>query len=317
MKKDNVQRQTNNQKLRGHWLKIIPMLAVGSFVLGEIALRSVGFLSAPLYRDSESSKYVQVENQDLMRFGNHFITNEYSMRSLPLKEGEYRVLIAGDSVLNGGAQTDHEMLATSMLEKDLNNDSNDKNIRVLNASSGGWGIDNVAGFVRENGDFDSKLIVLVLNSHDAIGDMGESDVAGANVNFPDKQYPLAWFELLDRYLIPRVKAALNIGEVDEATNNSAGQLHSEGWNFFADYSRAKNIPLVIYLHATQQELAQGEYDENGKWIMDFAKTNGIPLVSDIEEVSAADYRDDIHLSGEGQKVIYDVLYPIIKEKINN
>lgn len=315
MKEDNPERQTTNIKRHQHWLKVFLIFAVVSIVLGEIALRSIGFLSAPLYRDSDSSKYVQVENQDLTRFGNHFVTNEYSMRSLPLKEDEYRVLVAGDSVLNGGTQTDHDMLATSMLEKDLNNDALDKNIRVLNASSGGWGIDNVAGFVRENGDFDAKLIVLVLNSHDAIGDMGESDVAGTNLNFPDEQYPLAWFELLDRYLIPRVKAALNIGQVDEATNNSDGQEHSEGWNFFVDYCQKNNIPLVIYLHVTQHELAQGEYDENGKWIMDFAKTNGIPLVSDIKEISAEDYRDDIHLSGEGQKVIYDILYPILEEQV--
>lgn len=317
MKEDNLEKRTKNKKLHLHWTKVIFILAVLCIVIGEIALRSVGFLSAPLYRDSNSSKYVLVENQDLKRFGNHFLTNEYSMRSLPLNKGEYRVLVAGDSVLNGGAQTDHDLLATSMLEKDLNNDQQDKNIRVLNASSGGWGIDNVAGFVRENGDFDSELMVLVLNSHDAIGDMGESDVAGSNVNFPDKQYTLAWFELIDRYLIPRVKMALNIGEVDEATNNSDGQQTSEGWNFFADYSQKNNIPLVIYLHATKQELAQGEYDENGKWIIDFANANGVPIVSDIEEVNAADYRDDIHLSGEGQKVIYDILYPIIKEKINN
>lgn len=315
MKEDNLERQTKNKKRYLNWIKAIFILAVLGIVLGEIVLRSVGFLSAPLYRDSDSSKYVQVENQDLTRFGNHFVTNEYSMRSLPLKEDEYRVLVAGDSVLNGGAQTDHDMLATSMLEKDLNNDALDKNIRVLNASSGGWGIDNVAGFVRENGDFDAKLIVLVLNSHDAIGDMGESDVAGTNVNFPDEQYPLAWLELLDRYLIPRVKAALNIGEVDEATNNSDGQEHSEGWDFFVNHSQENNVPLIIYLHATQQELAQGEYDENGKWIMEFAKTNGIPIVSDIEEISVEDYRDDIHLSEDGQKVIYEVLYPILEEQV--
>ena len=189
---------------------VVILVIVLIFLLGGEAFgRWYGFCNSPLYYNNEYSGYNLVPNQDVKRFRNHYITNEYSMRSEPLNDGEYRITLVGDSVLNGGVQTDHENLASTLLENDLQ-DKYGNNLRVLNVSCGGWGIDNAMGVFKEYGDFESQMIILVFNSHDAVGTISEKPVAGNSKNFPIKQYPLAWIELFDRYLIPRVESKLNI-----------------------------------------------------------------------------------------------------------
>ena len=279
-------------------------------ILGEIIMRSIGFCNSPLFYNDYYTGYNLVPNQNVKRFGNEYITNEYSMRSYPLKDGEYRILLVGDSVLNGGVQTDHSSLATTILEEKYS--SKYRNVRILNLSCGGWGIDNDAGVFQKNGLFDGKMIVLVLNSHDAVGTINRTDIAGNDVNFPDRQYYSAWIELFDRYLIPRVKNILQIrNNTVNSTNTSEGNEYSSGWEYFYKLCRDNKIPLVIYLHADKEEMESGEYSDNGKWIIDFANDRNILLITDINEIHESDYRDGIHLSEEGQHVINDLLDPVI------
>ncbi len=99
-------------------------------IFGEIAMRLFGFCNSPLYYNNPYTGYNLVANQNVRRFGNKFSTNEFSMRSSSLSDGEYRILLIGDSVLNGGVQTDQEKLASTMLDKKYSDEFND--VRVLN-----------------------------------------------------------------------------------------------------------------------------------------------------------------------------------------
>ncbi|MCD7784462.1 MAG: hypothetical protein LUH18_02610 [Oscillospiraceae bacterium] len=282
---------------------------------GELALRTIGFCNAPLYYNNEYTGYNLVANQSVFRFGNTYETNEYSMRSEALGDHEFRITLFGDSVLNGGIQTDQSELASTLLERYFQEEYSDE-IRVLNVSCGGWGIDNDAGVVNECGDFDSSLFVIVLSSHDAVGTISSTPIAGVSKSFPSKQYSLAWVELFDRYLIPRIQSKLGIGTEDNSTNTSEGDDYSEGWEFFRNYCEENDIDLMFYLHATLTEVSNGEYDENGQWIINFAEENDIPLYLDIEYVSEDDYRDNIHFNADGQEVIYKILGPVLDEYID-
>lgn len=57
--------------------------------------------------------------QDHRRFGNRILVNAAGMRSPPVapvpETGTLRLLVLGDSVVNGGAETDHADLATIRL----------------------------------------------------------------------------------------------------------------------------------------------------------------------------------------------------------
>ncbi len=99
-------------------------------------------------------------------------------------------------------------------------------------------------------------------------------------------------------------------------NTSVGEEISAGWDWFYQYCSEKEIDLAIYLHATTDEIDAGEYDKNGKWIMSFAADKDIPLYTDIGVCKKSDYVDDCHLNADGQKVIFQILEPVIGEIIN-
>lgn len=279
----------------------------------ELCLRLIGFTNAVLYKNDKYCGYRMVENQDIHRLGNHIITNEFSMRSKPLKNGEDRILVLGDSVVNGGSQIDHEELATTLVENTLQH-SYGNSIRVLNMSTGGWGIDNCMGIIEEYGDFDCKVMVLVLNSHDLIGKKNENEIAGRVKNFPDHQYVFGIQELFDRYLIPRIKSQIGISEDVDATNTSVGNEQSIGWEFFLNYAEENQIPLIVYLHATQYEESIGDYTDNGKKIIELVK-NKSELVCDVTVMNDSDYLDFIHLNVAGQEKMSQLLFEVLNKKV--
>ena len=286
---------------------------VGMLLFGEIGLRFLGFGNTVLYYNNDFTGYAMQPNQDRKVLGKRILTNEYSMRSEPLKEDEYRILVFGDSVLNGGLYTDHEKLATTMLERTLQ--ETDPSVRVLNASCGGWGINNCWGVTEQYGDFDAKAVILVVNSHDAMGQLADYPVAGS-LYYPDRQYRFAWQELFCRYILPRFNI-YTVTTVDY-TNIYLRYGLSEGWSEFLSLSQEKGIPLVIYLHAQKNELVEfGEYNYYGQMILDFAEENGIPIYTDLEQEKPEDFRDWIHLTEDGQQLIYNILLPVLQDLIGS
>lgn len=171
------------------------------FLSSEVALRQIwGFCDAPLSIESEKYEYIFAPNQDRFRFRKHVKYNSISQRSEEPKKNKKKVLGCGDSVINGGTQTDQKDLATTLFEERTG-------VQMLNISAGSWGPDNCAAYLEVNGVFDAEGIILVVSSHDAHDNMDWQPVVGQSVAFPDKQYSLAVWELIDRYLVPRITGA--------------------------------------------------------------------------------------------------------------
>src|SRR5687768_4522765 len=104
------------KKLR-KFLVVLLVLLVATELVARFVL---GLGELPVYVASKEYEYIYAPGQDVKRFGNHILTNEFSMRSAPLsKADKVRILKFGDSVINGGAQTDHDSLASTILEKQL------------------------------------------------------------------------------------------------------------------------------------------------------------------------------------------------------
>lgn len=237
------------------------------------------------------------------------------MRSEEVDTAAIRVLFFGDSVLNGGTQTDQDSLATSILTDTLSKYFGTK-IQFLNISAGSWGPDNCFAYLMKHGDFGAKEIFLFVSSHDAYDNMNFEKIVGVNESFPDKQYKIALFELIDRYLLPR----LNLRSKSPSKNTdqlgiNKKDKHSKfntGFESFLSYSRTHNLPLTVYLHADSRELKKGVYNEQGQEIINFSKENKLPLVKDLESgLTGADYRDEIHLNNKGQKKMASIVMDYI------
>jgi hypothetical protein len=230
----------------------------------------------------------------------------------PKSSDNIRILGYGDSVLNGGIQTEQDSLATSIIDNELTQEYS-KNIRCFNISYGSWGADNCFAYMKQYGDFDADLMFLVVSSHDAYDNMDFQKVVDIHTSYPSKQYKLAIYELFDRYIVPRI-IHKRIKNSDHITK---GDIFNSGFLSFYTYTKENNIPFIIYLHANRKEMQDKKYDYQGNEIIKFCTDNDILLLKGIEYEDEFCYRDEIHLNEHGQRILANVLLREIKRQLNN
>lgn len=195
---------TGNKMRTGRWriAKILFLLLIMA-VLIEVMLRLYGFGSPLLYERTNFGYRVR-PHQDLKRFGNHLYYNERGMRSdeisaIPVST-QVRILCLGDSITFGGVQTDQAKTYPELLKTNLGGGG----YEVLNVSAGGWAPDNEWGWLRQNGLYGSKLLLLEIGTNDLMQPMSSGDVVDVHPSFPSHNPVLATQELVYRYLLPRL-----------------------------------------------------------------------------------------------------------------
>lgn len=301
--------------------KCIVLLLLLAFVVGELVLRYVfGFCDALLYRESDKYEYIAQPNQDRHRFGAYIHYNSFSQRNGEPDSTKLRVLGLGDSVLFGGTWMDQDSLASTLF-------SDETGTQMLNISSGSWGPDNCAAYLKEKGTFGASAMILVCSSHDAYDVMTYVPVVGVVPTYPDRQYKLAWAELIDRYLVPRIRMMFGKTEVkldpDEQVvknsefKNTVRQKSSSFNNGFVqllDISQKKNIPMAIYLHAENDEISAGRYNEMGQKIIEWAAEHDVCLIEGLKAGETEDmYHDKIHFNEAGQRFLATQMVRLYKE----
>ncbi len=303
----------------GWCIIFILLAAIGT----ELFLRfQYGFCQAPLYVSDADFEYIYAPNQEVNRFGNRVITNRMSMRSAEISENDTTViLLIGDSVINGGSLTDHDSLASTLLEKRLSS-TLQRTVRVLNISAGSWGPDNGAAYLKKHGIFSANLICLVASSHDAHDNMVHHDVVGIDTNLPAVQYSFALEELWKRYIYPQYfhnKSRFDISYAPDTTAIHRPGIRKDGVGFntgfgaLRDIALANNIPYLIYLHPETFEIMAGKYNDQGDEIIHFATRDSVTLIRELDlGISLGLYRryDHIHYNSEGQRFLANKLYPI-------
>jgi hypothetical protein len=274
----------------------------------------LGLGATPVYIEDDTFEYIYAPDQNITRFNNVIYTNHYSMRSLPLHKNEKRILVFGDSVLNGGNLTSHDKLATTISEKYLQ--KQDKKIRILNISAGSWGVDNAFAYMKKYGDFNASAIILYFSSHDAHDNMTFDKVVGKLRNYPDSQPCCALWDGFYRYFLPKIekiflseKSFSKINKIDTAEN------FNSGWISFIQYCKQKNIPLYVILHPDRKEFENQEYNKNGKSIISLLKRFNILYKLELSNNQVKYYRDRIHYNNEGQKFLSKELIILIQNNI--
>ncbi len=151
------------------WILVVALVAL--IGLGEIAARVLlGLGDPPLSIAHPTIEYMFKPNQDTYPLHHHVHINAYGMRSpdFPARKrdaSEYRVIVFGDSVINGGNQTDDAQLATTLLQQELSTKLG-RPVVVGNVSAGSWGPPNMLAYAREFGFFDADMVLIVVSSHD-------------------------------------------------------------------------------------------------------------------------------------------------------
>jgi len=277
------------------------------FISLEIFLRSYyGFCDSVLMEEDPDFEYIAQPNQTRFRFRNLILYNSKSMRSAEVDTTASIFLGFGDSVINGGVQTAHDSLATTLLCDMLTKQYGAK-VQFLNISAGSWGPDNCYAYLKKYGNFGAKSIFLFVSSHDAYDNMTFEKIVDIHESFPSKQYTLALHELVSRYLFPRIKKTVKTDHTG-INKKQMDSIFNTGFSSFFDYSKEMKIPLIIYLHADREELMDNSYNEQGQEIIRFANENNIPIILDLEKgLELSDFRDNIHLTNSGQKKLAELV----------
>lgn len=278
----------------------------------------LGLGNPPLYVHSDNYQYIYAPNQDVERFGARTMTNSYSMRSRELSdEDEVRILKIGDSVTNGGAILDHENLASTLLENKLQSIYESK-IRVLNISAGGWSPEHEFAYLKKNGLFDAKLMLVEWNGEDLYSEMNLDKTVGVSPNMPEKKPIFAIQELFNRYIIPELEGtSYRGGEVGFIENENKVKRNEKGINDLINLSKANMIPLVVYLHPNKEELLSKTLDARGLALLELLKSKNVTVYNGLSIMEPRFYRDGIHLNEEGHKRISDFFAPILCKKLDS
>lgn len=294
------------------WRRLIFLFI--ALVAIEAILRLIGFGQVPCYHSSRVYEYALKPNQHVYRFGNHFNTNSFGMRSPEVVKGFKHILKFGDSVLNGGVATDQSELASSLLQNALAQKYD--SVQVLNISAGSWGPDNAFKWMTENGDFHAAMIVLVFSSHDWTDHMTFRDVVGRVPFYPKNEPKLAISDAIS-WVFSRYFEEVKWDEIPILPNISPEQLkYTSGWPDFINYADSANIPVIVYHHADRNEFENQEWNAKGKALELFLNHHKVNHISGFDSgFTESDYRDEIHPNASGQAKIEAAIEPRVLQDL--
>ena len=276
----------------------------------ELGLRlGLGLGTPVLMMSHPTIEYLPRPNQDVRRFGARVRYNEYSMRgpSFPREKSdprEYRVLMLGDSVINGGALVDQDELASSVVAAELTRTWG-RPVLVMNASAGSWGPQNQLAYVDELGRFDCDAAVILWSTHDL--DDVPTFAPLSPLSHPTQDPPGALYEAVSRYLLPRLLEPVPSTEpVTAPVTRRALPYMEELFERFGGHG----VPVLVLFHLTRPELTSGSPPELDI-VSQLARSGGAEFVSlgpafrrALSEGSSP-YRanDPIHPTPDGQRLI--------------
>jgi lysophospholipase L1-like esterase len=227
-----------------------------------------------------------------------------------------RILVFGDSVVNGGSQTDQGNLATSLLANNFKS-STGQSIYVGNVSAGEWGPGNWLAYVRAYEFFGADAVVLVISSHDA---SDNPTFAPLNpLTHPQRPPFSALWEGVTRYLpryLPQSSGKYPVSHAVsmDATANDAGfQQGVADLDAFLARAQAQTPNVLVVQHPERRELESGAFRREHAAIQAVAARRRIsvaqfsPALKRAFAAGEMPYRDNIHINDRGQRELAQLL----------
>ena len=315
------------RRFRPRWVWVSFLLLGFCVVSLELFARfGLGLGTPPLSVTHPTIEYMFAPDQDVHRFHNHIKTNSAGMRSddVPAVKGdpsEFRVLVLGDSVVNGGSLTDHEQLATTILQKRLREEMQ-RPVWVGNASAGSWGPQNLLAWVDAYGFYDADVVVLEVAAHD-IADFPEFSSLSP-LTHPQEQPFSATAEGFQRYFMRRVRRYFQgtpaAGEVNVERHHGEAAVEAlKGEQAFLAFNEllrrvgASGARAIVLYHPERDERPDGENAPARHAFEAAAAEHGagflmtVPFAAEVSSTERREFRDPIHLSVEGQLEVAEVL----------
>ncbi|MUL37286.1 SGNH/GDSL hydrolase family protein [Gloeocapsopsis dulcis] len=304
----------------------IPSIAIIALTATEIALRLAFGLGNPVLSQADADTGYRFQpNQKLSRFGKTIEYNQYSQRSEPITlekpQGTLRILMIGDSVLNGGNPTDQSQILSELFKAKLS--TSQDSTQVLNASAGSWGIGNQLGYLRKFGTFQADAVILQIGTHDLIQPKSTSERVGRDPNYPNQAPLLAIQELVSRYALPKTTRLLKLNssstEIPEVASNQQKlqfEQNMESFKNIVNRLRTENIPVFVLYTPNRADLLPNFNSPPYKSeFFQLLKSLEIPVIdthtnwSNLPPATVVTYfRDQVHLSVAGNQAAAELLF---------
>ena len=305
--------------------KLVAALLIAAAV-AEVSLRLVcGFGNPALIEKDPSIGYLFRANQEVHRFGRTIAINRFHQRSADVGDqpgaGTLRMLFVGDSVTFGGAPIDQQKIFTEVIKDRLREDGS---VEVLNASAGGWAIGNEKAYLEKFRTFGSALVVFEIGTNDFFQEKNGGPEIGSDPAMPDHRPVSAIGELLFNYILPRMTAATTTQPQPEPNDPAGSFAQNIGW-LNDEIALAKNAGAkVAILHVPNRDEVvppaggfETKYDVWREKFLVTCREQDVPVLNLFAiwkaDPKARDYfRDEFHLTVEGNKAIADQFVPFFK-----
>jgi len=306
---------------------VLLTILFGVLIVVEIGLRiGFGFGSPVLYLGDAEIGYLLAPNQNTRRYGNRIEINQYSMRNAAItplpSPNTRRVLLLGDSLVNGGWWTDQSQTLSALISQQLQARLGYReNWEILNVAANSWGPPNQLAYLQRFGTFGSEVIVLLINTDDLFTHPPNSGVVGRDRNYPDVKPALALVEVFNRFLkgsepIPPAKqpqpsdpVGYNLEKIQQiqaiAAQNQADFILAMT-PLLREVSEPGSRDYEIKARQRLTELTQAK-----NWVyIDF-----LPLFQETSQPKTL-YRDHIHLSPSGNQLVSEMISQRLKAEFS-
>lgn len=305
----------------------LTMIVGGCLVVLELYLRVfLGLTNSVIYVPDAEIGYLPAPSQQTNRMGNRVEVNEYSMRSPPISPAPapqtLRILILGDSIANGGWWTDQSQTLSALISQQLEKSGQlpprFNRVEVLNASASSWGPPNHIAYLRKFGDFQSQVLLLVLNTDDLFTKPPSSRLVGRDPSYPDHRPQFAVLELLRRYLLPPSPVPAPPAAPPDLVGFNLAALQ-EIWKV----ATANHQKLIVVITPLKREVVEDgprDYEQLAKQRLEAWSQNVsvpyidfLPVFQGMGSPSSL-YRDSIHLKPTGnQLVTQEIIQRVLTE----
>ncbi len=295
-------------------------LLLGLIALVELGLRwGLGLGSPPLYQADTAIGYLLAPSQRLRRFGNRIMINRYGMRNDPIEpqpsETTLRVMLLGDSIVNGNWWTDQTETLSARLEQALqaqlptaNGAASFQTAEVLNVSANSWGPRNQRAYLERYGTFAAQVIVLVMNTDDLFATEPTSLQVGRDPGYPDHNPPGAIAELIERRR-HRGRAIPGLKDIQNESGDRVGKNLAAATAIYQQVIASGGQMILVLTPLKREVLPPGprDYEITARQRVDeWVQEKGIPYLNFLADFQAVPdpevlYRDHIHLSPAGNE----------------
>jgi hypothetical protein len=288
----------------------LTLALAGMAVVAELAARHEGFGNPVLYRPAPSG-YEPVPGQHVRRLGHEVTINAFGLRGPEIAPrpapGVTRIMLLGDSVINGGTQLDDSQTISAVAGRALRQAG--ASTEVINASAGGWSLFDEVAWIHQHGLFGARVVVWTINFMDLDQAPDTAAIIDSNPSFPGHRPASALSEILFRYALPRLglgpRAADNGsimgGDFDTRQFAAVRALVRDQARAFA----SQGIPLIVVYHDGRAPMPPARLAAENTFLADL-RAQHIPVVR-TTLATAADparlYIDGIHPNAVGAQII--------------